>query len=403
MDNHSQKSGLRKSITEFCAGGLFTFAVFAAVSFMAFAVQANDIPRFFGSLAAASAKISSPHRFLSSESGIISQDRSESDGQSLPDSRQSGNEFSSLFDKLIKLTAGTGWGPEEAPYETEEPEDKSEQPDGELAYPSELGSSGGRIIRTTYTYNPSSSCVLLPGGGMLRNSTDIDTDYLIEQAQKELDFSIDIGGEPQVLIMHTHTTECYEPYQRDRFDESFSSRTTDLDKSVVAVGSQIASQLEAAGIAVIHDDTVHDYPRYTGAYDRSAKTVEGILKEYPSIKIVIDVHRDAIESDGERYAPVCEVDGQSCAQVMIICGCMNVPKYRYNLRFASRLQSKMENDYPGFTRPILFAERNYNQELTHASILIEMGSNSNSLDEALYSGKLVGMSLAELLTSLAED
>ena len=242
----------------------------------------------------------------------------------------------------------------------------------------------------------------LPGGGMLRNSTDIDTEYLLEQASIKPYLSIETDGSPQVLIMHTHTTECYEPYPRDSYDSEFSSRTTDLTKSIVAVGEEIAAQLEAAGIGVIHDQTVHDYPKYTGAYDRSCERVEELLREYPSIKVVLDIHRDAIESDGVRYAPVCEVDSQTAAQVMIICGSMNVPQYRYNLRFASQLQSKLESDYPGFTRPILFAERNYNQELTPASILIEMGSSSNSLGEALYSGRLLGMSLAELLLEYEE-
>ena len=82
---------------------------------------------------------------------------------------------------------------------------------------------------------------------------------------------------------------------------------------------------------------------------------------------------------------------------MIICGCTNVPQYRYNLRIASRLQSEMEADWPGLTRPLLFDERNYNQELTHGSFLIEMGSNANSLGEAVYSGELVGKSLAEVI------
>ena len=118
---------------------------------------------------------------------------------------------------------------------------------------------------------------------------------------------------------------------------------------------------------------------------------------------MIDVHRDAIEDNKIRYAPAAEIDGRSAAQVMIICGCKNVPQYRYNLRIASRLQSQMERDFPGLTRPILFDERNYNQEMTHGSFLIEMGSNANSLDEAIYSGELVGKSLARVIKALAGE
>ncbi len=308
-------------------------------------------------------------------------------------------DLSKIVENLVGMSGV--WSLEEAPEEIEEPMDETEEPSSPLPYPTEFNTLGGEIVRKTYSYSETSTIVSLPGGGLLRNSTDIDTDYLLEEAEKAVDFTIEIdSGEPQVLIIHTHTTESYEPYARTRYDDSFNSRTTDLNKSVVAVGDEISEALEAAGIAVIHDTNLYDYPQYTGAYDRSAVAIEAYLDEYPSIKIVIDVHRDAIESDGVRYAPICEVDGETAAQVMIIVGNLNVPNYRYNLRFAAKLQSKLETDYPGLTRPILFTERNYNQELTHASILIEVGSSANSIDEAVYAGKLVGMGLSELLSEM---
>ncbi|MCD7822710.1 MAG: stage II sporulation protein P [Oscillospiraceae bacterium] len=308
-------------------------------------------------------------------------------------------DLSEIVENLVGLSGV--WELDEAPEEIEVPVDETEEPSSPLPYPSVFNTLGGEIIRKTYSYSETSTTVTLPGGGMLRNSTEIDTEYLLSEAGKAVDFTIDVdSGEPQVLIIHTHTTESYEPYSRTRYDDTFNSRTTDLDKSVVAVGNEIAEALEAAGIAVIHDTELYDYPQYTGAYDRSSEAIEEYLEEYPSIKIVIDVHRDAIESDGVRYAPICEIDGETAAQVMIIVGCLNVPGYRYNLRFASLLESKLESDYPGLTRPILFTERNYNQELTHASILIEVGSSANSIDEAVYAGKLVGMGLSELLAEM---
>ena len=392
---------LREKVTEFMAGGIFAFAVFSVTSALIFAVSADSPAGFFSALTAASAKLSLADAQESAQDA--SEDASDADLPNIPTVPQGeDSDYSKLSDKLMGLIQPQSWGIEEAPEETEEPEDQNEEHPGELPYPTEFDSDGGQIIRKTYSYDESSTFVTLPGGGMLRNSTDIDTEYLLEQASIKPYLSIETDGSPQVLIMHTHTTECYEPYPRDSYDSEFSSRTTDLTKSIVAVGEEIAAQLEAAGIGVIHDQTVHDYPKYTGAYDRSCERVEELLQEYPSIKVVLDIHRDAIESDGVRYAPVCEVDSQTAAQVMIICGSMNVPQYRYNLRFASQLQSKLESDYPGFTRPILFAERNYNQELTPASILIEMGSSSNSLGEALYSGRLLGMSLAELLLEYEE-
>lgn len=391
-----EKSERNKSIVEFLAGGLFAFSVFTVVSFVTYFAGNDGVFHFFEKLAFASAELSAP-TYDENRKNV-----QETENTPLEQRKPSESNYSYLSDRLMELSQSTGWGPTEAPKETEEPEDGDEEPISGLKYPEELKENGGRIIRRTYSYNPSSTCIELPGGGMLRNSTDVDIDYIAQQVSKELELKISLDGSPQVLIMHTHTTECYEPYARERFDADFTSRTTDLDKSVAAVGGEIAKVLEAAGIGVIHDVTLHDYPKYTGAYDRSSATVEKILKDNPSIKIVLDIHRDAIESEGVRYAPVCEVDGKNAAQVMIICGSMNVPQFRYNLRFASKLQSKMESDYPGFTRPVLFAERNYNQELTHASLLVEMGSDSNSLDEALYSGKLLGMSLSELLLEYVE-
>ena len=147
--------------------------------------------------------------------------------------------------------------------------------------------------------------------------------------------------------MHTHTTESYEPYVRDFYDASFNSRTTDETKNVISVGNAIEKELTSQGIGVIHDKTVHDYPSYNGSYDRSRVTVKAILAAHPSIKIVLDIHRDAIERDGgERIAPTVTVDGKQAAQVMIISGCdngtMNMPNYMKNFRLASLFQQQLE-------------------------------------------------------------
>lgn len=382
----------RRRLADFTAGGILALAVFTALTILGAAMLSLPVSRYGRGLAVMSAKLSS----LGFGSDVSEDEPTEAEPTKPavldPD----------LAGELIRLSGFGGWDIEAAPQETQEPEDVDTEEIEELLYPEKLDRRDGEIVRRQYSYHPSSTYLELPGGGLLRNCTDIDAEYLLEQCAREPDFDVTLGDEPLVLIMHTHTTESYEPYQRDFYDLSFSSRTTELDKSVVAVGDAITAQLVAAGVGVIHDSTVHDYPRYTGAYDRSAVTVAEYLEKYPSIKIVIDVHRDAIEEDSVRYAPAADINGKSAAQVMIICGCTNVPQYRYNLRIASRLQSRMETDWPGLTRPILFDERNYNQEMTHGSFLIEMGSNANSLDEAVYSGELVGKSLAGVLKDLAE-
>ena len=131
--------------------------------------------------------------------------------------------------------------------------------------------------------------------------------------------------------------------------------------------------------------------------------VQAYLERYPSIKVVLDVHRDAIEdSDGTRVKPVCEIDGESTAQVMVIAGCGNdssiaLPNWRLNLRFAAEWEAAMESAYPGLTRPVLCGYRFYNQDLTTGSLLIEVGGHANTLDEALRAGEYAAKALAAVL------
>lgn len=265
--------------------------------------------------------------------------------------------------------------------------------------------NAGTILRKTYTAAASNVYLPLPGGAFVKNVTKVSAGKVKAAMAQKPAFKIEKNDKPQVLIMHTHTTESYEPVTRDWYDKAYNSRTTDNAKNMVRIGDEIEKQLKAAGIGVIHDTTKHDYPSYTGSYDRSAVTVKNILKKNPSIQVVLDVHRDAIQAaNGVRTAPVANIGGKNAAQVMIISGCddgtMNYPNYMKNLSFACALQSRMETDYKGLTRPVLFDYRKYNQNLTTGSILLEMGSNSNSLEEAVYAGELVGKSLAKVLQSL---
>ena len=273
---------------------------------------------------------------------------------------------------------------------------------GPKPYPESLENNDGAIAAVSYGVINGDSYINLDNG-QVRNITSVSNEELLAESRLAPEFEIQRNGEPQILIMHTHATESYEPYERDFYDSSFNSRTTDPSKNMIAVGNEIAEELEAAGIGVLHDTTLHDYPSYNGSYDRSRETVQKYLEEYPSIKIVLDVHRDAIEREsGERIAPVAEIDGKNAAQIMIISGCddgtMNMPDYMKNFRFASLLQNQLESDWSGLTRPVLFDYRKYNQDLTTGSILIEVGGHANSIDQALYSGELIGKSLVNCLT-----
>ncbi|MBR1739528.1 MAG: stage II sporulation protein P [Ruminococcus sp.] len=274
----------------------------------------------------------------------------------------------------------------------------------ELPYPSPLDDRDGVIERFNFGYYTDDGYFDLPSGGQVRNCTTLTEEYLLEQAAEGLPFDTDIsGGEPLVLIYHTHTTESFELTERDWYDRDFTGKTTDPDKNIISVGNCICKELDAAGIPYIHDTLVHDYPSYDSAYGSSREAVQEILEEYPSIKVCLDIHRDGIErADGTRVAPVAEINGRSAAQIMIIScaddGSGNIPRYMENFRFACALQSQVESDWAGLTRPVLFDTRYYNQDLSTGSLLIEMGSHGNSLSEAQYSGELLGKSLAVLLS-----
>lgn len=274
---------------------------------------------------------------------------------------------------------------------------------GPKPYPESIESRDGVITAMSYGHFEGDDYIDLDIAGQVRNLTNVSGERLLEESRLAPDFTVEKNGEPQVLIMHTHATESFEPYERDFYDSSFNSRTTDRSMNMAAVGDAIAKQLESAGIGVIHDTTLHDYPSYNGSYDLSRKTVQEYLEEYPSIKIVLDVHRDAIEREsGERIAPVAEINGKTAAQVMIISGCddgtMDMPNYMKNFRFAALLQSQLESDWEGLTRPVLFDYRKYNQDLTTGSLLIEVGGHANSIEQAVYSGELIGKSLVKCLT-----
>ncbi|MBR3760083.1 MAG: stage II sporulation protein P [Ruminococcus sp.] len=303
------------------------------------------------------------------------------------------------------ITAGTI---EDPLLKLESPLETVNNKAGEKPYPTEeQWTSGGDIIRTTYKPYSGTTFFDLKKHGQVNNKTDIPNETLIKESRCLPDFTIEDTSEPQVLIYHTHTTESFEPYVRDNYDSGFNYRTTDDTKNMVMVGDAIEAELEARGIGVIHVETIHDYPSYNGSYGRSRESIVPILEQYPSIKVVLDIHRDAISGEGIAYQPYVEIDGKEAAQVMIISGCddgtLGMPSYIRNFRFACRLQERLEGDNPGLTRPILFDYRHYNQDLTTGSLLIEVGSHCNTLEQAQYSGQLIGRSLGGMLNDMKED
>ena len=209
---------------------------------------------------------------------------------------------------------------------------------------------------------------------------------------------------PQVLIVHTHGSEAYTMPPGQEYVASSECRTTDCNYNVVRVGDEIAAALEEAGLSVLHDTTLHDYPQYSGAYDRSLATINSYLEQYPTISFVLDIHRDAIsDAEGNMYKVVSNVAGVNAAQMTFVIGTdgggLEHPNWRENLKLAAAVQQNLLDDYPTLMRPITVRNSRYNQHVTTGSLLVEMGAAGNSLDEALLSGRLLGQALAETILS----
>lgn len=260
-------------------------------------------------------------------------------------------------------------------------------------------------IRSVYL-SPDAGSVRL-AAGTIRNMTEHpDTDLIAAVDTVNLPFSVQVGSaEPQILILHTHATETYQTHPELYYDPEFTARTRNTALNMCAVGQVMADVLNAAGITTLHDTTLHDSPSYTESYARSRATAQSYLQKYPSIQIVLDVHRDAIEdSDGTRVKPLCQIDGQDTAQVMLIAGCDNgttakLPNWKLNLRFAAAWQQEMAAQYPGLARPVLCGYRFYNQDLAAGCLLLEVGGHANTLAEAERAGELAAKALAAALTN----
>lgn len=233
------------------------------------------------------------------------------------------------------------------------------------------------------------------------HSVDIKAELDKQPAAK-----IKTDGTPQVLIYHTHTTEAYLLREYTSLPAGAESRSTDNTRNVVMVGNAIAAQLKAAGIGVVHDTTVHDSPAYNGSYNRSAQTISKNLKQYPGIQVTLDIHRDSMTAaNGTRYKPTATINGKKAAQLMILSGCdddgsLGFPDWEYNLRLGLRVQKQLSDLYPGLARPLNFCPRKYNLNMTKGSLLIEVGTEVNTLDEAIYSGEMFGKALSKTLLAL---
>lgn len=203
---------------------------------------------------------------------------------------------------------------------------------------------------------------------------------------------------PLVLVVHTHATESFLPEGATTYNDDTTFRSNDPSLNMIAVGDELCRTLEEAGIGTVHCTEMFDEESFIHSYEKSAAAVVGYLKEYPSVRYVLDVHRDAIfRQDSTLLAARC-ADG--AAQVMLVCGTdemgADFPDWQENLSFAFSVQAAAKAVYPDLMRNVNLRGASFNEQLAERFLLVEIGSAGNTLDEA----KTAARRFAEVFASV---
>ncbi len=214
----------------------------------------------------------------------------------------------------------------------------------------------------------------------------------------------EIAGSVNILIYHTHTTEAYRMDGTYTYAASDNSRTRENDKNVVAVGEELKNQLESMGFSVLHDTTDHEPPKLSTAYERSLTTMLAYQEQYPDIDIFIDIHRDAADVE-EDQDDVVVINGVRCARLMFVVGrgddYEDKPDFLSNYTFAKSVTLALESIQTNFTRAIRVKKGRYNQQVSNMCLLVEVGHNANTLQEAMSAVPYLAQAIAGVVSVVA--
>ncbi|MGE9972196.1 stage II sporulation protein P [Candidatus Pseudoscillospira sp. SGI.172] len=311
-------------------------------------------------------------------------------------------------DQSPLLVANPGRETEPAPSAEPLPNAQPAPDHDDITEAPETTTAPGDIVERTLV--PTTTEGYVTGAGLyLYNRTGLPVD-LLGVLKQSLSFTLAPAPDgPQILIIHTHATEAYTQDGTDIYTPSDNNtRTLDEAHNMIRVGDEMERVFTEMGLSVLHDRSVYDYPQYNGSYGRSGPAVQNYLAQYPTIRLVLDVHRDAlVGSDGTVYKAVTTVDGVKTAQVMLVVGSSagggEHPNWMQNLALAARLQKSLDTLYPTLARPMTLRQSVYNQNLSPGSLLVEVGSHGNTLQEALAGARLFARAAGSVFLSLAAE
>ena len=300
---------------------------------------------------------------------------------------------------LHKYLSDKYWKDSLIPEEPDYPNDPGDSEDPIVTY----GPKPSQTIGPNTTQNPTNP--LLKEGKYakgdiitVKNGSNLNID-MNKILKDPFHYKFNNFEDPQILIYHTHTTECYIKDLSEIDNNNYDSWSSDNSKTVVRVGHELDNVLSKQyGFNVIHNSTVHN-DKYTESYNKSSITVRNVLKGNPSIKLSIDIHRDGLALGAGKLRVVQNIKGEDCAKIMFVVGSdenASNPRWEDNLRLSVLLAEKLEEIAPGIVRYISVRSGRYNQHIAENGLLIEFGGDGNTVNEVTASAKYLAMAINEI-------
>jgi len=203
------------------------------------------------------------------------------------------------------------------------------------------------------------------------------------------------GSAPKVAVIHTHSSEAYRP-------TSGADYCWGRPDGVIKVGAALIEELSGKlGASAVHSSAIHDYPNWTKSYSAAYDTMKSLIKSYPTVDVVLDIHRDSLPASKSKLKTAA-CDGEKVARVLFVVtddsSGLAHPNWRRNYEFALKLSAQLESMYPGVTRGVaIHKHARFNQHLHDRAIIVEIGGTSNTIEEANRSARLVARALARVI------